>query len=129
MGRRSLLTMLAVALVASLPAGLQGQQSHAVERGELESAVAEHDAAADERRQSIRSVLEHPEVERVAEANGIELTRVEDAVATLEGEALATAAVQADRVQHALAGGDASITITTTALIIALLILIVLLVA
>lgn len=129
MARHSLLTVLAAALLAGVPAGLQAQESHAVDRSELDRAVAEHDAGADAKREAIRSVLEHPEVQRVAESRGIDMERVEDAAETLEGEALATAAVQAERVQHALAGGDASITITTTALLIALLILIIILVS
>lgn len=129
MGRRSLLTVLAAALIAGVPAGLQAQEAHAVDRSELERAVAEHDAGAEARRAAIRSVLAHPAVEDVAASHGVDLTRVEDATATLEGESLATAALQAERVQHALAGGDATVTITTTALIIVLLVLIIILVA
>lgn len=129
MGRRSLLAVLAASLIAGVPVGLQAQEAHAVDRSELDRAVAEHDAGSDARRAAIRSVLGHPAVEEVAASHGLDLTRVEDATATLEGEALATAALQAERVQHALAGGDATITITTTALIVVLLVLIILLVA
>lgn len=118
---------LAVSLTASV--GLSGQEAHAVDRAELDRATAERTVAEDTRRDAIRSVLQRPEVRSAAEAHGLDITRAEDAVATLEGEALAGAFEQARTVDQALAGGADSIVISTTTLIIILLIVLVIAVA
>lgn len=74
-------------------------------------------------------MLEREEVRCVAAEHGLDLTRAEDAVATLEGRGLERVAAQAERVDEALAGGDTTIVIGTTTLIIALLVLIIILVS
>ena len=114
-------------LGAAAPVG--AQETHVVERGELERATAAADRSDQARRQAIRSVLERDEVRSVAETHGIDLVRAKDAVATLDGSGLKRVAAQAERVDEALAGGDTTIVIGTTTLIIALLVLIIILVA
>lgn len=118
---------LAVSLTASV--GLSGQEAHAVDRAELDRATAERTVAEDARRDAIRSLLQRPEVRSAAEAHGLDITRAEDAVATLEGEDLAAAFEQTRRVEESLAGGAETIVITTTTLIIILLIVLVIAVA
>lgn len=129
MTKRIAFLALAGSVLIGSPAALSGQEAHAVERDELERTMVDSDRSADERRSAIRSVLDHEAVRRTAEEHGVDLVRAKDAVATLEGEALARVATQAERVDRALAGGDSTVVIGTTTLIIALLVLIIILVA
>lgn len=131
MSHRKMLSALSLALVVSLvtATGLVSQESHVVDRTDLDRATAERTVAEDARRDAIRSVLQRPEVRRTAEMHGLDITRAEDAVATLEGEALAGAFAQAQRIDKALAGGADAVVISTTTLIIALLIVLILVVA
>lgn len=131
MSHRKMLAALSLGLVMSLAtaSGLIGQESHVVDRADLDRATAERTVAEDARRDAIRSVLQRPEVRSAAATHGIDITRAEDAVATLEGEALAGVFEQAQRVDEALAGGADAIVISTTTLIIGLLVLIIILVS
>ena len=66
---------------------------------------------------------------KVAGEAGFDLRRAASAVNTLEGQDLANAASQARQVERALAGGQSTITISTTLIIIALLVIILIVVA
>lgn len=123
--------VLALALVLAVPAGSAAQeaQTHVIDRAELEAATDERAGAEEAKRDAIRSLLQHPEVRETADRHGIDLTRAEDAAATLEGEDLDRAYSQSLDVREALAGGADTIVISATTLIIALLVLIILLVA
>lgn len=104
------------------------ENARAVSGAEISRTVAEHaDRGADDRA-VIRRVLRHSEVREMARTVGVEVERAEAAAATLDGVELARVASLARQAEAALVGGD-GITISTTALIIALLILLVLLVA
>lgn len=120
---------LAGLLLAGSAIPLGAQESHVVERGELERATVEADQSDQARRQAIRAVLDRDPVRSVAEEHGIDLVRAKDAVATLDGSGLERVAAQAERVDEALAGGDTTVVIGTTALIIGLLVLIIILVS
>jgi hypothetical protein len=74
-------------------------------------------------------VLRHSEVARLASQIGLDLKRAESAITTLDGQELADLAARARDVDQALAGGQRSITISTTLIIIGLLLLILLIVA
>ena len=69
-------------------------------------------------------LLERPEVQAVAGDIGLDLRRAQSAVSTLDAQQLSTIAAQASQVEQALAGGQSSITISTTLIIIGLLVLI-----
>ena len=71
-------------------------------------------------------MLGNPEVKAVAEKAGLDLRRATTAVASLDGQELTQLAAQARQVDQALAGGQSSITISTTVIIIGLLVLILL---
>lgn len=102
--------------------------AHTVSSAEISRTVAEHaDRGADDRA-VIRRVLEHSDARRIARTVGIELEQAEAAAATLDGEELARVATLARQAEAALVGGDA-IVISSTALIIGLLVLLVILVA
>lgn len=122
----------AATLLASMaPAGEapttspQREQQHVVESSEIDAALVRSDERDAERREAIRELLRHPRVQDVANALGLEISRADAAVSTLEGEVLAQVASQATVVKGALAGGQA-FTITTTTLIIILLVVIIL---
>lgn len=131
MAYRRMLSALSLGLVVSLAASseLTAQEPHVVDRAELDRATAERTATEDARRDAIRSVLQRAEVQRTAEAHGLDITRAENAVATLEGDALAGAFERARTVDQALAGGADAIVISSTTLIIILLVVLIIAVA
>jgi hypothetical protein len=107
----------------------EAQDRHVLDREEAWATMAERADRAEQQREMIRSVLDRPEVERTAEAHGLDLTRAQDAVSTLDGEELQQVARRADRLDKALTGGADTVVISTTTIIIALLVLIIILVA
>ena len=64
------------------------------------------------------------DVRAVASRLGLDVTRADAAVSTLDGAELRSLAAQAEYVQSALAGGQSTITLSTTTIIIGLLVLI-----
>lgn len=106
----------------------QTRQEHVIDRSELRASVAEKAAEVDRQRETVLRVLQHEDVRAVADEIGVDLRTVEDAVFTLEESELQRLADQAGRIDKALVAGD-TVTISTTAIIIGLLILIFILVA
>ena len=80
-------------------------------------------------RQVILRMLQRQPVREMAGRVGLDIGRVETAVATLEGAELNQIAAQARGVDNSLAGGASNITISTTTVIIGLLVLILIIVA
>jgi hypothetical protein len=103
--------------------------SHAAPAAAIEQALQEHVASVDADRGVVLRVLERPDVQALAREIGLDVRRAQTAVATLDGQQLADAAAQAERIEQTLAGGQSSIRISTTLIIIALLVLILLIVA
>ena len=114
-------------LVLSLPAA--AQQARTADQAILDQAVADHVRQTTDDREAVLRVLENDEVRRLAGQMGVDLKQAESAVATLDDSELAAMAAQARAVNDALAGGQSSITISTTLIIIGLLILILIIVA
>ena len=123
--RRTLIGLLLSALVVN---PVLAQQLHVVDQGALDQQVAAKVAKTAEQRAVIERLLEREQVRSVAERTGIELADVKAAVATLEGDELAQLAVHAQGVDDSLTGGQSTITISTTTIIIGLLVLILLVV-
>ena len=123
--RTSVLAML-FALAISLP--LSAQQ-HAADQATLDQVVADHVRQKADDREAIRRVLEIQQVREVAEGAGLDLRRAETVVAALDDAEVGLIAAQARAVNDALAGGQSTVTISTTVIIIGLLVLILLIVA
>jgi hypothetical protein len=124
-------TLISVALVFLVAAvsPVYGQSSHTAPTAALDAAVQEHVASRAADRETIQRLLTRPEVQVVAGDAGIDLRRVEDAIATLDDASLPEIAAQARQVEQALAGGQSRVTITTTTIILVLLLLILIIVA
>ena len=108
---------------------VSAQTSHAVPQSTLDAALQQHVATSAARRQDVMRVLSRPEVKAVASRAGVDLRSAATAIATLDGQELSDIASQARQVEQALAGGQSSVTISTTLIIIGLLVLILLIVA
>lgn len=108
---------------------LMAQTPHAASQSAIDAALQQHAASAQADREAVLRVLQHSDVARIVSQVGLDLKRAESAIATLEGQELADLAERARGVDRALAGGQRSITISTTMIIIGLLVLILLVVA
>jgi len=124
--RTSLIAVL-FALAGWLP--VAAQQQHVADQATLDHAIADHVRQRADDREAIRRVLETEQVRKLAEGVGLDLKRAESAVATLDDADVSALAAQARSVNDALAGGQSNVTISTTAIIIGLLVLILLIVA
>jgi hypothetical protein len=119
--------VLLLAVAASIPAS--AQQAHVADQTTLDRAVADHVRQAADDRQEVLRVLEKEQVRELAEGLGVDLKQAQTAIATLNETELGAIATQARAVNDALAGGQSTVTISTTVIIIGLLILILLIVA
>jgi len=128
MGRikKSVIALL-FALLASLP--VSAQQKHVADQAILDQVVADHVQQTADDREAILRVLEIDHVRKLAEGVGLDLKRAEAAVATLDDVEMGAIAAQARTVNDALAGGQSSVTISTTAIIVGLLVLILIIIA
>jgi len=102
-------------------------QEHTTTQQDLDAMVAAHTDELNANRAVVEAFLARPEVARIAAHTGIDVRLAEGAVATLSPEDMRQLAVRLDRVDSTLAGGGDAITIQTTTLIIALLVLILIL--
>jgi len=132
---RSTCSVLAVVLSLLIAAPHVAAQSspaattpHAASQQLLDAAVQQHVRIADQDRETVRLFLQRSDIRAIAGKYGIDLRRADSAVATMDAQDLANVAGQARQVEQALAGGQ-SVTISTTAIIIGLLVLILLIVA
>jgi hypothetical protein len=124
--RTALMTVL-VSVVLVTPT--LAQPPHIADQVVLDAQVSAKSAEAADQRTVIQRLLEREPVRAIADRWGIDVAEVETAVATLDGEELAQLAAQAQQVDDSLAGGQSTITLSTTTIIIGLLILILIIVA
>lgn len=122
------LSLLIAAPRVAAQASSSASAPHAASQQLLDAAVQQHVSAADQDRDTVRLFLQRGDVRAMAGRYGIDLRRADSAVATMDAQDLATVAGQARQAEQALAGGQ-SVTISTTAIIIGLLVLILLIVA
>lgn len=126
MNRRLLPAVVLLAWLA-FPANAVAQE-HAVSPETLDAIAIEHAAAVDADRAELRAFLDQPEVRRIAADAGIDVTTAATAVASLSAEEVADLSGPLAQAEAALAGGD-RVVISTTAIIVGLLILIIILVS
>jgi hypothetical protein len=112
--------------VLTLAPRADAQSSYAAPPSAIDEALKQHVDSTDADRALVLRVLEQPEVRELAAELGVDVRRARSAVATLEGEPLTRLAAQAQQVDQALAGGQGSVTISYTLIIIGLLLLILL---
>ena len=104
-------------------------QEHAASQAALDAAVQAHVASTGADRERVQRLLEHPTVQAVAADIGMDLRHAQSALSTMGADELSRLAQQTNRVEQALAGGQSSVTISTTLIIIGLLVLILIIVA
>jgi len=103
--------------------------THIAGQAVLDAAVQEHARATDRDRETVRLFLQRSDVRAIAGKYGVDIRRAESAVAAMDASEVANIASQARAANDTLAGGQGSVTISTTAIIIGLLVLILLIVA
>ena len=121
-------TILAILLVLVTAVPRAHAQSATASQAVLDAAVQQHVASTEAERAAVLRVLAQPEVRAVAGRVGVDVTKAEQAVSTLDGEELHALSAQAAQVEQSLAG-QGNVTISTTMIIIALLVIILLVVA
>ena len=105
------------------------QTAHTASQSALDAAVRDRVTAVNADRELVKRLLDRADVKAVAEGAGIDIRSAATAVSGMDADTLAAVASQARVVDHALTGGQSTVTISTTAIIIGLLVLIVILVA
>jgi hypothetical protein len=125
---RRLLALPLVILTIAPGSAFAGQQ-HIVSPSQVSAAVADRVAAQDADRTAVRDALARPEVRNVATTIGVDIGRLEGAVATMSGADLERAASAARQVNQQLVGGASTVVISTTTIIIALLVVILIVIA
>jgi hypothetical protein len=121
---RTLVLGLAILSFVATTSLAEAQESHSAPQAALDAALQEHVDASAADRDAVLRLLQRDEVKEVAGKAGLDVRRATEAVATLDGQALADVVAQARQVEQALAGGQSTVTISTTLIIIGLLIII-----
>lgn len=124
--QRFVVRALIAAFALSIAPMALAQERHVVDRSAMQSAVISKLASEAADRAAILTALHRPEAKTVAGQLGLDLTRMDDAVATMTPSELAQLATPAREVNSDPAGGDV-VVISVTVLLL-LLILIVLIV-
>lgn len=123
--QRTLLVSLCVVFAVG---PVRAQQAHVVDSTALDLSLAERAEATRAKRQTIRTALQQPDVQKVAERLGLDIARADAAIATLDGGELDRAAAQAQVVNDELAGGQ-SVRLNLLWIVIGLLVIILIIVA
>ena len=120
--------VLAIVLCVLIAAPAGAQQRRVLPPGAIDQALTEHAADVAAQRASVRNALQQPDVQRVANRLGVDVARVNAAVATLDGAELDRIAAQAQLVNDEIAGGQ-TVRLNLLWVIIGLLVLLIILVA
>ena len=124
--RTSVSALVVLFCILTLVPRVHAQSAHAAQPSAIDQALQQRVDAADADRAVVQRVLEQPAVRALAGELGVDVQRAQSAVATLDPAQLTELAARANAVDRALAGGQGSVTISTTLLIIGLLVLIIL---
>jgi hypothetical protein len=120
------LAALLVGALALAPAAPAKAADSVVTTADLDRAVTARHDADEASRATVRALLAREEVKAIARSSGLDLRRAQAAVATLDGEELASVARQAAAADAALAGGQTiQISLVAALLIVIIIILLV----
>lgn len=122
--RTTVVTFVVCSLLWSSSA--MAQQRHVVDPSTMRQAIADQAVTDQQNRDAVLGVLKHSQVRELAGRLGLNVTRAENAVSTLNSSELASLAGHARAANAELAGGADTIVISVTTLL--LIIIIVLLV-
>jgi predicted xylose isomerase-like sugar epimerase len=100
------------------------QQRHVVDDTALRQAIADQAVTDQQNRDAVIGVLQQSHVRELAGRLGLNVTRAENAVSTLDSVELASLAESARMADVQLAGGANTIVISTTTLLLILIIVI-----
>ena len=117
------------AMVMAVPSPVFADGRHAADPAALAATLAQHVDQQDAQRAEVHKALARPEVRDMADRLGLDVSRAAAGVDTLAWGDLDRAASAARQVNQQLVGGASTITLSTTAIIIGLLVLILLIVA
>jgi hypothetical protein len=122
-------TAFAAVVVSSLvwTSSASAQERHVVDPTAMRQAIADQAATDQQNRDAVLGVLQSSQAHELADRLGLNLTRAESAVSTLDSAELARLAGPAGLADVQLAGGSTVVVISLTTLL--LIIIIVLLVA
>src|SRR5580765_8236952 len=107
---RPLIVMFLAIMMA--PGRVAAAQQHIVSPDAIAAATAQHASAHDADRAAIRAALARPEVQSAAAKLGVDIHRLDGAVATLKDADLERAASTARQVNDQLVGGASNVTIS-----------------
>lgn len=117
------MTVVAISLLWSSSA--MAQQRHVVDPGAIRQAIANQSAIDAQNRDAVIGVLQRSQVRELAGRLGLNVTRAENAVPTLDSAELASLAESTRMIDTAqLAGGASTIVISTTTLLLIIIIVI-----
>jgi hypothetical protein len=126
--RKSVLFLVAFSLV-SLVRSVEAQEPHVAAQSALDQALQQHAASSVADREAVLRLFDRAEVKALAGEVGLDLQGATRAVSMLDAAELAELAAQARQAEQGLVGGQSSITLQTTWIIIGLLLIILLIVA
>jgi len=120
------LTLAGLLVVGLVPArGFAGEIANGVvTQQDLDQALAGRAQGEDSSREAILSLLRRAEVVEMVGDLGLDLGRVEEAVATLDAPELERLGARAGQAEAALAGGQRNITLSITTLLLIIIIVI-----
>jgi hypothetical protein len=101
-------------------------QQHVVDPATMRQAIAEQSAADQQNREAVLGLFERTQVRELASQLGLDVTRAEMAVASLDGADLARVADQARTADAQLAGGADTVVISVTTLLLIIILVILL---
>jgi hypothetical protein len=102
------------------------QSQHVVDPTAMRQAIADQAITDQQNRDAVIGVLQDSQVRDLAERFGLNITRAENAVSTLDGTELASLADTARSADVQLAGGASTLVISTTTLLLIIIIVILL---
>jgi hypothetical protein len=108
---------------------VHAQEPHVAAQSSIDQALQQHAAGSAADREAVLRLLDRADVKALAGEAGLDLQDATQAVFALDGAELAELAAQARQAEQALIGGQSSVTLQTTWIIIGLLVLILLIVA